>query len=113
MHELIKNALDNIKIAGAKIPVAYMRYTGKSETYITWQSLGENPAVVGDYENVTNIYEVDVDIYSNGNYLELMEVVKTRMKSNGFLWLTDSPDMYEVDTKLYHKTLSFEKERSV
>ena len=35
------------------------------------------------------------------------------MKNNEWLWLEDSPEMYEDDTELYHKTITFEKERMI
>ena len=35
------------------------------------------------------------------------------MKNNNWLWVEDSAEMYEEDTGLYHKTMTFEKERMV
>ena len=35
------------------------------------------------------------------------------MKKNEWLWVEDSEEMYEEDTGLYHKTITFEKERMI
>jgi len=35
------------------------------------------------------------------------------MLENGFIWIEDSIDMYEEDTGLYHKTITFAKERRI
>ena len=55
----------------------------------------------------------DFDIYSKGNYFNIVEEVKKIMKNNGFMWQPNrtSQDMYEADTGYYHKTLCFAIER--
>ena len=45
------------------------------------------------------------------NYLAIEKKIKEVMKANNFIRTGSSPDMYENDTGLYHKTLEFAKER--
>lgn len=113
MSELISRIFSDFIVDNVRIPVEFLRYKGKSEIYITWQSIGNNPTLVGDDEVIASIYDIDIDIYTKGNYLNIMKAVKQLMKENGFIWTMDSPDMYEDDTGYYHKTISFEKENIV
>ena len=113
MNEEIKSILgQNISVTGASVPVAHLRYKGSSKTYVVWTMLGERPVLSGDDEPLFSVASVDIDVYSNGNYLKLITEIKRIMKENGWLWVEDSPEMYEDDTELYHKTITFEKERS-
>lgn len=51
-------------------------------------------------------YYIQVDIFSPGSYSEIETTVKTVLKEKGY----DGgygPDLYENDTKLYHKPLRF------
>ena len=94
-----------------EFPVAHMRYKGESRKYVTWTITGESPALSADDEDLCSIVSVDVDIFSEGNYLDIKEEIKRRMKNNDWVWVEDSEEMYEEDTGLYHQTCSFEKER--
>ena len=114
MNEEIKSIFgDNISVKSVSVPVAHLRYKGSSKTFVTWTMLGERPVLSGDDEPLFSVASVDIDVYSNGNYLELITEIKRIMKENGWLWIEDSPEMYEEDTRLYHKTITFEKERSL
>jgi hypothetical protein len=39
--------------------------------------------------------------------------IKKLMATHEWVWTGDSPEQYEEDTELYHKTSSFEKERNL
>ena len=109
MNEEIKLILgENI---GKNVPVAHLRYKGKARKFVTWTITGESPAFSANDEDLCSICSVDVDIFSEGNYLDIVKEIKQKMKNNDWVWVGDSAEMYEEDTKLYHKTCSFEKER--
>ena len=57
----------------------------------------------------------DFDVYSKGNYLNIIESIKEVLTANGFVWQPSksSMDMYEPDTGYYHKTLCFAFPREV
>ena len=93
------------------IPVAHLRYKGDSRKYVTWTITGEDPAFSANDEVLCSICSVDVDIFSEGNYLDIKTKIKQIMKNNDWVWVEDSEEMYEEDTGLYHQTCSFEKER--
>ncbi len=113
MNNLIEKIFENFSVDDVTIPVEFLNYIGSSETYITWQGTGDDPALVADDSVLSSIYSLDIDIYSKKNYLKIMKVIKIIMVDNGFIWTGDSPDMYERDTGFYHKTVSFEKENII
>lgn len=101
------------KILKLEVPVAHLKYKGKEKTYVIWSIINEQPLLASedeiDYSEVT----VDIDIYSESNYLKLMSSIKKIMKENDWMWQEDSTEMYEEDTKLYHRTCTFSKERKI
>ena len=101
------------KILKLDIPVAHLRYKGKEKTYVIWTLLEEIPLLASDDEIDYSEVSVDIDIYSESNYLRIMSSIKKIMKENGWTWDGDSPEGYEEDTKLYHRTCTFVKERKV
>ena len=112
MNEEIKLILgENLIIKGEQIPVAHLRYRGNSKKFVTWTITGETPALSANDEDLCSICSVDVDIFSDGNYLDIEKEIKQKMKNNEWVWVENSEEMYEEDTRLYHKTCSFEKER--
>lgn len=113
MNEELKSIFEDFKVNGASIPVGHLRYKGKSKTFVTWTITGETSSISADDEDLYSIVEVDIDVFSEGNYLEVMKEVKKLMKDNKWSWLEDSIEMYEEDTELYHRTITFEKERMI
>lgn len=75
--------------------------------------LNEQPGLCGDDDTLCSTVPVDIDIYSESNYLKLMSSIKKIMKENEWIWDGDSPEMYEEDTGLYHRTCTFVKERKI
>ena len=113
MNEEIEEIFKNFIVDDVNIPIAFIKYFGKAETYLTYQSIGNNPATSCDDKTTHSKDTIDIDIYTKGNYLKIMEEIKKLMLINDFVWDGDSPDMYEQDTGYYHKTILFVKERVV
>jgi len=93
------------------VPVEHLKYKGKEKTYITWTIIDESPLSASDDEIDYSEVLVDIDIYSEGNYLSIMSSIKEIMKKNEWAWQGDSPEQFENDTKLHHRTCTFIKER--
>lgn len=98
--------LENVK-------VAHLRYKGNKKTYVVWTIIEDEPSSSSDDEITDSEVTVDIDIYSDSNYLEIMRLIKTKMKENDWTWDGDSQEFYEEDTKLYHRTCSFKKGRYI
>ena len=115
MNELIETIFKDFQVGGISIPVSFLRYTGKSTTYITYQQEYIDNSFSGDDSLLGYVDYYDFDIYSKRNYSQIIESVKEILKANGFTWQPSrsSGDMYEGDTGYFHKTLSFAVEREV
>ena len=113
MEKELTTIFKNFKVNNKSIPVEHLRYTGKSKTFVTWTIIGEEPSSSADDEILYSVVSVDIDVFSDGNYLDIIKEVKKIMKNNEWGWLEDSSEMYEEDTELYHKTITFEKERFI
>ena len=114
MNEELKTIFgEAIKVGKKSVPTAHLKYKGKSTTFVVWTITADSPALSADDEPMYSIASVDVDVYSKGNYLDVITEIKKIMKENGWVWVGDSTEMYEDDTGLYHKTTSFEKERNL
>lgn len=114
MNEELKSIFgDAITVDGAFVPTAHLKYKGKETTFVVWTITSEKPVFSADDEQLYSIVSVDVDVYGKGNILSVLKEVKRLMKNNEWLWVEDSVEMYEDDTGLYHKTTSFEKERTI
>lgn len=93
-------------------PVSFLRYNGKETTYITYMNTDKDNSISGDDKVLGFIYYYDFDIYSKGNYFNIITNLKSILENNGWTYQPsrDSEDMYEDDTNYYHKTLCFAKE---
>lgn len=113
MEKELKLIFSDFEVNNKKIPFAHLKYSGKEKTYIVWTITREDPIFSSDDEITYSEVEVDIDIYSDSNYLNILNSVKNKMKENEWTWVGDSLEDYEEETKLYHKTSTFIKERSL
>lgn len=109
MNNLIKNAFSNFTVDGVSIPVKLMYYHGHGEPYITYQLLDADNSYSGDDDLLGYAAYYDFDIYSKGDFTNIIKSVKQVLKSVGFIYQPSrsSGDMYETDTGYYHRTLCF------
>ena len=111
MNEALRSIFgDAVTVGDKTVPTAHLRYNGNETTFVTWAITGDNPALSADNSPLYSVVAVDVDVFSKGNYLGLVTAIKDLMLENCWVWVGDSPEQYEEDTELYHKTISFEKE---
>ena len=115
MNSTIKTIFNNFEVNGVSIPVEFLRYEGHGEPYIVYMEVDKDNSYSGDDEILGYVSYYDFEIYSKGNYLNIVEKVKELLKANGFMWQPsrDSADMYETDTGYFHKTICFAIEREV
>lgn len=114
MQEEIKSILGSkLKVKDKMIPVEHMRYTGKEKTYITWTLLDERPSFFANDEILYSICPLDIDIFSESNYLDILLEIKKIMLAKEWIWTCDSEEMFSEETGLYYRTCSFEKERVI
>lgn len=109
MNELIESILADFTVDGVKIPVSFMFYEGHGEPYIVYMQQDADNSFSGDDDLLGYVMYYDFDVYSRGNYLAIIEELKRVLKGHGFIWQPSksSVDMFETDTKYYHKTMNF------
>lgn len=93
-------------LSPTNVPVAFQVYRGSATTYIRFFEIVDVPTVHAENEVKISQKSVQIDVFSKGNYAELVEQVKTLMQNTGFLW-KGSRETYEVDTELYHYALTY------
>jgi hypothetical protein len=91
------------------IPVAFQTYSGKADTYITFFSYLEKAELHADDEEETSGNYIQLDLWSKSDYTELIGEIHKRMKEAGFIKL-NFYDLYEKDTKVYHKVMRYRRE---
>lgn len=101
MNALILSTLNSLPV-----PVEYMDYSGASTTYITFFFYNEQGALYADDEEIETAYGLQVDVWSKGDYTSLVDQTKSLLKQAGFI-RNYAIDLFEEDTKIYHKSLRF------
>lgn len=107
----ILNIFKNYSFDGTKIPVKYLKYTGKDTTYIVFSNEFDSGELRGDDKLLGYISYFDFNIYSRKDYYDLMDDVISKMEAAGWNYnpSRNSPDLFETDTGYYHKTINFSK----
>lgn len=88
------------------LPVCFQRYSGKAETYITFHEYFSGGEEYEDDEERLTGHYIQVDVWSKSDYTGVVNKAKKLLNAAGFKRLNET-DLYEVDTKIYHKGLKF------
>lgn len=91
------------------VPVVFQTYSGKEETYITFFTYLDKPELHSNDEELITGYYIQIDVWSKADYTELVKEVHQSMLRANFTKL-NFYDLYEEDTKTYHKVMRFLKE---
>lgn len=112
MNKQITQLFNNFTVDGVRIPVAFMHYNGTGEPYVIYQNTHYDGVLEADDAWQGMWCHYDFDVYSKGNYLQIIEAVKNILIGAEWVFCPSlcSPDLFEQDTKYYHKTLAFAKE---
>ena len=115
MNELIETIFQNFTVDEESIPVSFMYYEGHGEPYVTYMQETADGSFSGDDDLLGYVDYYDFDVYSKGNFLNIVESIKALLKANNFVWQPSrtSQDFFEADTGYFHKTLSFAIPREV
>lgn len=91
------------------VPVRFQTYSGPENTYITFFHYLETGELYADDQAITDGVYTQVDVWSEGDYHELVETVAAKLKAAGFL-RRSFHDEYEEQTGMYHKVMRWMKE---
>ena len=102
MNREIETLFENFTVGGISIPVSFLYY-------VTYMEESTSGSLTGDDELQGYVAYYDFDIFATGNFMAIIEAVKKTLVDAGWVWQVSrsSEDMYEPDTKYYHKTLNF------
>lgn len=105
INPLIENAFENYRL-----PIAYKTYKGKEKSYLTYYTWSQRPDNYYDDESHTTIAYGTIDIYSSGNFKNILNEVIEILEQNDFTVTDIESEDYEEDSKLYHVPINFYKE---
>jgi hypothetical protein len=109
MNELIETIFTGFTVDQVEIPVVFLHYEGHGEPYVVYGQQDANGELSGDDELLGYIDYYDFDVYSKGNYFNIIKAIREKLEAVGFVFQPSrcSGDMFETDTGYYHKTLNF------
>lgn len=111
IRQIVKSALSNAEItnltADKKVYFS-VAPEGVGKPYVTYSIYDEQGEEWAENKEIATTFYVQVDIFSFGNYSQLEDKIKEKMLAAGFD-RSMAADLYENDTKLYHKAMRFVK----
>jgi hypothetical protein len=87
-------------------PIAFHEYEGSETTYMTFFTTNQRAGLSADNEELSTIYNVQIDLFGKGNIESLSSQVKTALRAKGFIRISEI-ELYEVNTKTYQKSFTF------
>ena len=107
MNKQIIDALKNLSV-----PVSFQTYSGSATTYITFSKYLENVESYADNKETSISSYIQVNVFSKGDYTTLVNSVLDALKQAEFR-RTYVTEMYESDTKIFHKVIRITKNKEV
>ncbi len=86
--------------------VYLIKGTNATAPYVTYTFIDEWGAEFAENKEIATNYSIQADVFSKGDYTELVEKIKEKMKENDFC-RTSVNEFYETDTNLFHCVLRF------
>lgn len=83
------------------IPVTHPPYSGSAETFVTYQLMGQVGAVFAESQEAETGMTFSVDLYTKGEYEQLVKDIKTLSAAAGYICTVDQ-EIYEIDTGRRH-----------
>ncbi|MFC4780895.1 prohead protease [Eubacterium multiforme] len=99
------NCSEILNLTGDK-RVHFLHANNPKIPYLEYEVISENGEEFAESREIYTNYLIQVDIFSKGDYTELEEIIKKEMLKAGYC-RDQAVDMYEKDTKLYHKAMRF------
>lgn len=107
LDKLIRDTLEPLNI-----PVAKLRYSGKADTYIIFTEYNQAPKMTADDREVITKHFFQVDVFSEGNFIDLVNETRTRLESVGFKRMFES-ETYDEDMNMYRSIMRFNFENNI
>lgn len=102
--------MDTLKPLG--VPVAFGNYNQTADTYIVFVEYNQASRMNANDDEIITKHFFQMDVFSTGNYLQLVKDVKRLMKEAGFGRMFES-ETYDTDMKMFRKILRFNYENEI
>lgn len=111
MNAEIENIFNGFTVDGVAISVNFMFYDGDDDAWIIYSNADNYHSYSGDDELLGYVTYYDFEIYSKGNFMNILRAVKAVLIENGWSFqpALSSQEGYDRDTRVYSKTLCFAK----
>lgn len=115
----IEQLFTGFKVDNKAVELAYLFYDKHAAQYIVYSQVDAMNSYSGDDEIQGVVAVYDFDIYSKANttpnLYQIAQAAKALLKANDWTWQPnrDGPDLYDVDTGYYHKTICFAKPKQI
>ncbi len=109
MIDLILSTLDGqiTDSEGNHLPVYWQKHLGDRPTrYITFFEYNQNGNSYADNKEIQTRHSIQVDVWSNTYYDDIVKQVKEKLNNAGFTRISEA-DLYESDTERFHKAIRF------
>lgn len=103
MKRLINLVYNKLKELGYEV---YWQLRPQTFPSLTFSFINEVGQDFADDQEITTDILCQVDVWSKGDYTELIKQVKVKMKEIEFFRSSEYDD-FEEDTRIYHKVLRF------
>lgn len=107
INPMIEEIFSDFSVDGRYIPISYYQYFGKENTYLTYYTWNERPELFFDDDYHKEVCYGTIDIWSKGNFKDIAESVKQKLRENNFIWTDNGTEMYEPDTGYFHVPVNF------
>lgn len=107
LNKLIRETLKPLNV-----PVAKARYNQSSDTYIVFIEYNQAPRMSADDKEIMTKYFYQVDIFSKGNFDNLVKEVRERLTEAGFRRMFES-ETYDEDMGYYRSIMRFNFENNI
>ena len=111
MNAEIESIFNGFTVDNVAIPVNFMFYDGDDAAWIVYSNVDNYHSYSGDDELLGYVTYYDFEIYSKGNFTNILRAVKAILIANGWTFQPSksSNEQYDRDTRVYSKTLCFAK----
>lgn len=88
------------------VPVSQANYNNTADTYIVFVEYNQAAWLSADDDEKFTKHFFQVDVFSSGNYMQLVKDIKRLMKKVGFGRMFES-ETYDEDMKKFRKIIRF------
>jgi hypothetical protein len=107
VNPIIEKIFENFSVDSENIPIAFLYYIGKSDSYLVYSTIQEQGKDFCDNKHREEVSYVTIDVFSRKNFKKTVQKVKDKMIDGGFTWTDNSYEEFDSETGYYHVPMNF------